>query len=296
MQHIHFKKILVPTDFSETAAKALDHVKWLAQVFYSEVTLLHVGEIPPASVTFPSIDLPRTYLGDEYQKLALEKLEEWRTNLINSGVEKVNIQYLEGKIASTISEYAADEKIDIVVMGTHGTKGLSEFFVGSNAYKLVNVMDQPVLTIHQKSDFTPYHKIVAPLDHSKFSRAKFPYIAELAAMVDAEVEILYPIVTDKHEAHAIQICYDQVSTFLTKRGIRHASKPIEGHFGHETIKYAEYVKADLIVIMSETETTISQIFLGTNAQEVVNHSKVPVITLHPEDKGQLMDMVVMPGT
>jgi nucleotide-binding universal stress UspA family protein len=122
MQHIHFKKILVPTDFSDTAAKALDHAKWLAKKFYSEITLLHVGEIPAASVTFPSIDLPVTFIGTDYQKMALQKLEEWRKDLVNSGIEKVNIEYIEGGIASSIAEFAANEKMDIVVMGTHGTK------------------------------------------------------------------------------------------------------------------------------------------------------------------------------
>ncbi len=296
MQHINFKKILVPTDFSETAKISLEHVKWLASTFSSEVTLLHVGEITPAANIFPSLYIPENDLNAEYSDLALRKLAEWKTELEEKGISKINIEYADGNVAETISKYAVENEIDIIVMGTHGSKGLSEFFIGSNAFKLVNLVDLPVLTINNRNTYSPYKKIVAPLDDSRFSRAKFPYIAELALKIGSEVDIITPNVSDAGVNHAISICYDQVSSFLKSKNVIHHHKSIEGNLAHEVIKYAEYAKADLIVIMSETETTISQVLLGSMAQQVVNHSVVPVITLHPEDKGELMDMVVMPGT
>ena len=129
MQHIHFKKILVPIDFSNTAKRSLEHVKWLAKIFYSEVTLIHVGEIVPALTVFPSLYLPETGLPTDYQNLARTKLEEWKEELKQDGLENVKTHYTEGNVAASVNQYAVDEKMDIVVMGTHGTKGITGFFM-----------------------------------------------------------------------------------------------------------------------------------------------------------------------
>ncbi len=290
MQHIHFKKILLPVDFSSTSLKSFQHVKWLAQKFFSEVTLIHIRETLPHVSLFPSLYQPVVDFDNEYKKFAMKKLEELRKELIDSGIAIVHTQYMEGSIAQCINDYATDEKIDIVVMGTHGSKGITEFFIGSNAFKVVNLVDLPVLSINDKKEFSPYQHIVAPLDDSKYSRAKFPYVAELAAILSANVEILYPEILDAHLKQTLDNHLHQVTGFLDKKGVKYTIKMVEGNFAHEIIKFAEYTNADLIVMMSETEMTISKMLLGSQAQEIVNHSKVPVITLHPEDKGALMEI------
>lgn len=290
MQHIHFKKILVPVDFTKTGHEAFHHVKYLSSKFYSEVTLMHVRDVLPSVSVFPSLYVPQEDINNEYRRLALEKLNELKVELEEAGVSNVFVQYLEGSVAQCINDYVNDEKIDIVVMGTHGSKGLTEFFIGSNAFKVVNLIDKPVMTINDKCAFSEYKNIVAPLDDSRFSRAKFPYVAELAAILGSNVEILYPVVSDEKRKQAIQNHFNQVSEFLENKGITHMARPVEGNFAHEIVKFAEYTNADLIVMMSETESSISSMLLGSQAQEIVNHSKTPVITLHPEDKGGLMDI------
>lgn len=292
IQHIHFKKILVPVDFSKTSHKAFHHVKWLASKFFSEVTLIHVRETYPDVTIFPSLYQPSEDLNNEYKKVVLAKLEEMANELLSSGIKVVNTQYSEGNIVACINAYAIEEKMDIVVMGTHGSKGFTEFFIGSNAFKVVNMINLPVLTVNDQGAFSPYQNIVAPLDNSLYSRAKFPYIAELAGILGANVEILYPVVSDAKIKQDISNHFQQVSDFLEKKNIKHMARPVEGNFAHEVIKFAEYANADLIVMMSETEMTISKMLLGSQAQEIVNHSKVPVITLHPEDKGALMEVFV----
>ena len=290
IQHIHFKKILVPVDFSKTSHQSFNHVKWLAEKFFSEVTLIHIREIMPSVSVFPSLYQPQEDFNSEYKKLAIAKLDEMRKELMDGGIKVVNTQYSEGSVASNINDFAVEEKMDVVIMGTHGSGGLTEFFIGSNAFKVVNMVDKPVLTINDKRKFTPYKNIVVPLDDSKYSRAKFPYVAELAAILGTEIQILYPVFSDSKIKQDISNYLQQVSVFLESKGIKHISKPADGNFAHEIIKFAEYTKADLIIMMSETEMTIGKMLLGSSAQELVNHSKVPVITLHPEDKGFLMEV------
>lgn len=288
MLQIHFKKILTPVDFSETGNHAFQHVKYLAQKFNSEVTLMHVRESVPSVSVFPSLYEPREELNSKYRELAMNKLDELRNELNNEGVETVHIQYMEGAVAQSIHDYVEQENIDIVVMGTHGAGGLRELFIGSNAFKVVNMANNAVLTVNEKSIFAPYKNIVAPLDDSKFSRAKFPYLAGLAGELGAEIQIVYPKVSDEKRKRDIENYFQQVSKFLEEKQIQHFSKELEGNFAHEIVKFAEYTNADLLVIMSETEMTFAKMLLGGYAQEIVNHSKTPVITLHPEGTGDLM--------
>ncbi len=283
MSHISFKKILIPVDFSKTSHKVFHHVKWLAQKFDSEVTLMHIYEKPSSSDTFPSLgDSGLEDFNKRYETSVSAKLEELREELLEAGIKKVETQYFEGNVAKSIRDYAEEAKIDLVAMGTHGTNDLADFFLGSNAFKIVNTIDLPVLTVHEKSVFAPYKNIVVPLDDSAYSRAKFPYIAELASTLGADVEILYPETSNPTRKSTINSYFRQVSDFLEENKIVHMVRSVEGNFAHEVVKFADYTSADLIVIMSDTDTTIANMLLGSTAQEIVNHSRVPVITLHPE--------------
>lgn len=81
----------------------------------------------------------------------------------------------------------------------------------------------------------------------------------------------------------IEQYFKQVSNFLESKNIVHNSKQVDGNFAHEVIKFAEYTSADLIVIMSDADTTLSNMLLGSHAHQLINHSTVPVITLHPDE-------------
>lgn len=290
MNRISFKKILIPVDFSKTSHKVFHHVKFLAQKFSSDVTIMHVAEEWQYSGTFPFLSVPEVEFKSKYGAYALEKLEKLKEELVEAGVKNIAVEYAEGNIVECIENIVEKQHIDLVAMGTHGAKGISRFLIGSNAYKVINYTDIPVLTVHDKSAFGPYKNIVAPLDDSQYSRAKFPYIAQLAIALDADVEILYPKVKDSDRKDTIAKYFEQVSGFLEKNNVKHISKEVDGDFAHEVIKFAEYTNADLIVIMSDSETTISNMLVGSDANQIVNHSTVPVITLHPDDKGKLMDI------
>jgi nucleotide-binding universal stress UspA family protein len=283
------KKILVPVDFSKTAYKAFHHVKFLANKFSSEVTLIHVEEDWPYAGTFPFLVEPQLQDQSKHGKHILEKLTELKAELEEDGIAKVQIEYMQGNIAECIASYAESEKMDLVVMGTHGARGLTGFLMGSNAYKVVNFIDTPVLTVNEQAAFGPYKNIIAPLDDTRYSRAKFPYIVEMAVALEANVEVVYPIVSDPEKKNKIQKYFEQVSALMEAKNVKHVSRGVEGHFAHEVVKLAEYTNADLVVIMSDSDTTISNMLMGTFAHEVVNHCKVPVLTLHHDQGGDLMD-------
>jgi nucleotide-binding universal stress UspA family protein len=283
------KKILVPVDFSKTAYKAFHHVKFLANKFSAEVALIHVEEDWPYAGTFPFLVEPQLKDQSKHGQYILEKLGELKAELQEAGVHSVQIEYMQGNIAECISSYAELQKVDLVVMGTHGARGLKGFLMGSNAYKVVSFVDAPVLTVNEQAAFGPYKNIIAPLDDSKYSRAKFPYIVEMAVALEANVEVVYPLVSDEEKKNRIQKYFEQVSALMEAKHVTHASRGVEGNFAHEVVKFAEYTNADLVVIMSDSDTTISNLLLGNFAHEVVNHCRVPVLTLHHDQGGELVD-------
>lgn len=292
MHHIHFKTILIPVDFTELDQVSMKHALWLSKKFYSEITLVHVRESLPYVTVFPSLQEPHTELFTKYDELALEKLTELAEVYMSHGIKNVKVQLLNGSIAKSIKDYVESEKIDLVLMSTHGSKGgFSQYFLGSNAFKVVNMIDSATLTINQSNEFHEYQNIVVPIDDTPYSRAKVPYALEMAAILGSKLHLVYPEVKDEYRTHTIQNHLEQVCDLLKVKEIPFTTKKLtDGSFAHEILKYAEYTNADLIIIMSETELTISSMLLGSQAQEIVNHSLVPVITLHPEDKGEMMNI------
>ena len=75
--------------------------------------------------------------------------------------------------------------------------------------------------------------------------------------------------------------------YLTKRDIKFSSELVYGeNIATTTLKYGEKINADLIVIMTEQEDNLTGIFLGPYAQQVVNHSKIPVMSIKPMETGE----------
>lgn len=289
MKHITPKKILIPVDFSSTSHKAFHHAKTLAKQFGSEVVLMHVLEDWPFSGIFPFMIDDDLKLRETYRARAISQMEKLREELLEAGIKNAEIQYSEGNMALRVEEVSKDLSVDLVVMGTHGSRGPG-FLMGSNAYKVVSLLDIPAITIHDSAAFGPYQSIVTTIDDSKYSRAKFPYIVKLSKAFNSNVEILYPKTENSEKAELIDKYFNQVSEYLEKEKVVHVTKEIEGDFAHEVIKFAEYTNADLIVIMSDTENSIANMLLGSNAHQIITHSTTPVLTLHPEESGEFSGM------
>jgi nucleotide-binding universal stress UspA family protein len=140
-----FRHILVPTDFSETAGEALDYAVDLATKFEAELTLLHVYEFPVYSywsgIYVPTVDLyAAAKKATEDAALALRKRWSKSEGLIVEGMPWEQIAYL-----------AKDRREDLIVIGTHGRRGISRALLGSVAEKVVRMSSVPVLTVRPQA-------------------------------------------------------------------------------------------------------------------------------------------------
>ena len=144
----HVRRILVPTDFSETADAALAYAKTLATTLGASLHLLHVFQDPCAAIPFvpetyapPPPDLREHALDDAWDQLH-DRLDS-REHKRFAGTRAV----VEGLAALEIVRYADHHGIDLIVMGTHGRRGVAHLFLGSVAEHVVRTARCPVLTV-----------------------------------------------------------------------------------------------------------------------------------------------------
>jgi nucleotide-binding universal stress UspA family protein len=140
------KTILVATDFTDIASHALDYAVDLARALKASIVVVHAYELPvygfPNGVVVPTTDWA-TRLGEASQ-LALDDLMAKRkgTDIPLKPVLRC------GDIQEEIERVAEEEKADLIVVGTHGRRGLSRALLGSMAEKIVRTSKRPVLAVH----------------------------------------------------------------------------------------------------------------------------------------------------
>ena len=144
---INVKKILVPTDFSESSDRAYNYALRFAQQFHAELHVIYVLE-PVLSQQFTGLPEAPTFSGDEIV-FAEEKLRVWADSVEAMGVT-ANIVLRNGPPAHEIVEAAKDLDADLIIIATHGYTGWKHFCIGSTAERVVRAAPCPVLVVREK--------------------------------------------------------------------------------------------------------------------------------------------------
>ena len=145
---VSFKKILVPVDFGESSKEALEVAVGLAKQFGAELTLLHTWEIPVygyGAMEFSAMDMLTPIQGAATEQLDALVAEIRRQHPETKGVLARGVPWRE--VLATIEQ----SKPDLVVMGTHGRRGVGRAILGSVAEKIVRMSPVPVLTVRSKT-------------------------------------------------------------------------------------------------------------------------------------------------
>ena len=147
---LSLKRILVPTDFTETSDKALDFAIELAQKFDASITVMHAFEIPV--IGFPDGALVATAdIASRIQEAGRAGLDAAVTARASRGV-KIESVLREGPAEDEIKAVAEDTKADLIVIGTHGRRGIARALLGSVAENVIRTVKIPVLAIHGPRD------------------------------------------------------------------------------------------------------------------------------------------------
>ena len=273
------KTIVVGIDFSDCSINAFEHAVSLAQKARSGITMVWVNHL----------DYSKEIFAVEPKQL-LTEVEARFKDFINKYKSKMAGQPLEyvirkGKVYKEICTVAEELDAFLIVIGTHGSSGFEEFWIGSNANRVVSASKKPVITIRGGTDIeTDLNIIVMPFDSTKETRQKLPITALLARYFNSEVHIV-GIFTSRLDdiRYRIRNYVAQAEDYFKENHVRYKVVFKEAdNITETTLGYANEVGANLISIMTEQETELSNLWLGPFAAQMVNHSPLPVLSVHPD--------------
>ena len=284
--------ILVPVDFSEQSIIALTQSYNLARLTKAEITLIYViddDENNPLSFFLKSKKQNKKAL----EKSIMEKLIEVAANTHQKSGVKTNTMISYGKIYDEINAAAKKLKCSFIIMGTNGSTGIKRF-IGSNALRVIRDAPCPVITIKGKKHRFGCQLILLPLDLTTETRQKVNKAIELASYFGSAIKVVSVVTTDdEFIVNKLQRQLNQVRHYINERGINCSAEMVKGDdVPEEVMKNAKQVKADLIMIMTQAEMNWTERFIGSAAQEVINGTEIPVLTIRPKE--QPASIVVTP--
>jgi len=276
------QRILIPYDFSETAELASEHATFMAKLHKAEICLLHVIE----SYSFTSaisnaFSKSQTEYESKIETSANVRLKEVADKLHHSCGMTVTFRTEVGKIYKKIISTALDLQTDVIVMGTHGVSGFQEFLMGSNSYRVVMGAPCPVITVQTHAKKIGFKDIILPIDNSSVSRQKVKQAVEIAKHYNSVIHIAgIMTMSDVEMQRRFEVKVHQVKEYVEEYEVPYTVKMFKGeNIASITMEYAAQINADLIIIMTEQES--AGLFMGSFAQQVVNHSKIPIMSIRP---------------
>lgn len=264
------KTIIVGFDFSTGSAHAVDLAIDIANRWKLDVRLVYVKE------------------RNEDEAPIREEIE--RRNLAVAHLLKgIRLNYVirEGKVPTELSKQAEEDEAALVVVGTNGMSGSKKNWIGTNTYQTITTSKVPVLSVREEYQFNKkMERIVLPMDSTPTTRQKAGIAALVAKTFDSEVHVIGLYSSDNKSHHQrVKSYVNQVSRHLAHENIRYIEKDLDApkNLTQTTLEYADEINADLIIIMTEQEHTLSNIIMGSYAQQMLKTSNIPVLTVRPED-------------
>lgn len=260
-------KILVPTDFTSVSEFAIKYAVEIAEVTGYSVHILHIvknqGEIAEAD----------------------KKLEAQAAALGAKFGCKIYGMSRVGNIFDDIPQVAENEKAQLVVMGTHGLRGM-QFLVGSNALRIISESNVPIIIIQDNNTRSAkLKKVLAPLDLHKETKQKLKIAADVAERFKAEVHLISPKETDEYLSNRLKRNLAYAEGYMEERNLSYKTAVTEAGssgFVKEMIKYAKYAEIDLICILNTAEEQLIHAFGMDSEQKIItNDALIPVMVLNP---------------
>ncbi len=257
--------ILVPYDFTEVAMHAIDHAKSLSRRSNSKICLLHIikKDVDIESVT--------------------EKLNKEKETIKNRFNVEITTVIKEGNIFKTINEVAEEMKANMIVMGTHGIRGMQKL-TGSWALKVIVGSKIPFFVVQDKPTDTDVKRIVFPVDFKTENKEKLFWADYLSKFLDTKVYLLSSSTKDGVIEPRTKANLVFCKKFLEEKGIDYELSLSEGKgsFSQETINFADNIDAAAVIIMTTRDIAFHDYILGANEQQIIaNSSKVPVMVINP---------------
>ena len=268
--------ILIPWDFTPVAECALQHgFKFAEKANSKKIVLIHIIK------------------NEKEHDDALEKLQQVASD--NQGKNGLKIEALVrvGSIFTTIGEVAAEIEAELVVMGTHGLKGMQKL-TGSWALKVIVSSKVPFVVVQEPPNETDLRDIVFPVDFKRENKEMLNWVSYLHRHFNPKFHIIKPNTTDVGFIKKIKANIAFSRKFMDNKSVDYEIHTAEGKksFPLEIMEFGKNINADLILILSTKNIGLTDFVLGAQEQYVIaNSSKIPVMVVNPRDDLTKMDIV-----
>ena len=269
------KRILVPVDFSQHSEYALEVAAALAKKKDSEIIVLHMLGLSEAMFTKDEAQefMEATY----FMRLAKKRFGTFLDKPYLDGiVVKEMIQNY--KVFGEINQVAQEQDAYLIVMGSHGTAGLSEIFVGSNTEKVVRTSEVPVLVVKERKPNFEIKKMVFASDFKNKGLLTFREAKRFADYFGAEFHPIF-INLPGDNYLSTKDADHRINGFLEKLALK---MPVNIYNDYSVEKgvlnYGQEINADVVGVATHGRKGLAHFFMGSIAEDMANHSNTPVIT------------------
>jgi len=280
-------KVLAAVDRSPGAVRVVKHAIDVAMSAEAELHFLFV-KVPYGEPYDKPVDVHRRLFIDEQ----LDLQDARGLDVEHSVVEA-------DEVAPAICAYAEEHGCELIVVGTHGRRGLRRFVLGSVAADLLRTAPFPVFTVpaHDETEAgrNPFSHILVPFDFSDHAEYALEYAVHLAKRLNAEIELLHVVEDNFYPAfygtflHSIYESQPKIEELAREKMVRAATDAglspdrakltvIPGHAGSDIARHAQENSVDLIIMATHGLSGMAHLFMGSVAERTVQLARCPVVT------------------
>lgn len=282
------KTILVPTDFSKHARWALKLASKIAKQAKASVTLLHIVE-HPGSDSFNVAGQVAVDVGWEDKLYTLKLIERARKQLAE-GADSLAQEGLEYKIVLRmgnafhgISTEIMEQEADLVVIGSIGESEQDQLIRGSNTEKVIRFSKCPVLTVHEDPGTETIKDIVYASSLAEHE-LNFGYVVKrMQELLGTTVHLVH--INTPMNFQPDRIVKPVMLAFAKKLKLENYTLNMCSDLDAQTgiIHFAGNVKSGLICMTTHGYSGLSYLMMGSIAEDVVRHTRKPMLTLVQKD-------------
>ena len=278
--------IILPTDFSTTAANAADYAMHFAtQIKAKRILLFHAYELPVAlDPLMPGVQMLEL---DSYKEAAKSNLERFRSDMLarfpdNQLTVDTVVEY--GSITGGLELIAASEKIELIIMGITGGGALEETLIGSNTVSVAGAMGVPVLIIPPKARFVKVENIMLACDFDHPDKyIPVDLIKELINDTKAKL-MVFNVEVDIEESNAKYPASIMGEGFAVHTLLQEFQPEYFFTKNKEYVdgvnEFADTHNVSMIISVPKRHTFFEKLFIRSSTKKLAFHSHVPLLVVH----------------
>ena len=275
------RNFLVPVDFQAESELALEYALMVAQKVNAKLHLLFMIE--------EESSLHKLVLNDKQRELirngALDQIDKITGRVLSHSGISFTTAVKQGKVYTGIIQTAKDVNVDVIFMGRTNASDMVKNFTGTNTMHIIRESRVPVVTLRKKPEYMSCSHIVLPLDLTKQTVVQASNAIAAALMLNAKISVV-SLMSGDSKAQEIKFLtgLDEIRNIIEKLDIECGVKlvPVQSTDIYQSLnKTVHELQGDLVMIMTQQELNMTEFFVGSFAQQVINSSEFPVMSINP---------------